>query len=189
MKKILLTLFFAGLLSISYSQFYKNISSSPKGFSDSLNAIIKAYASNYRGIQGELIEMQNGVEIYKAFAAIPGAQSARIFRFQSKVDTTASWQAIMCSGVSFKDASKIYRNLYNAVKKAKINFNEPSAGGFYGEMQPPEESMRFIQSDLRSSSTGKIYQKLVVTIELTGEFDEWEVKISISHKRDDSHYL
>lgn len=56
-------------------------------------------------------------------------------------------------------------------------------------MQAPVESMRFIQSDLRSSSTGKIYQKLVVTIELTGEFEDWEVKISISHKRDDSKYL
>ena len=185
----MLTLFLSFLFMMSYSQFYKNIISSPKGFSDSLNVIVKEYALNYRGIQGELLEMQNGVEIYKAFASLPGAQSASIYRYQSKVDTTASWQAIMCSGVSFKEASKIYRNLYNAVKKSKINFNEPSAGGFYGEMQAPVESMRFIQSDLRSSSTGKIYQKLVVTIELTGEFEDWEVKISISHKRDDSKYL
>jgi hypothetical protein len=107
-----------------------------------------------------------------------------IYRYNSKVDSTASWQAIMYKGESYKDAAKVYKNTFRLVNKARIHSSELSAG-FSGQMEEPTEDLRFTTSSLQLTSKNELYRNYVAEIELLNTMDGWEVHLNLHYKRDD----
>ncbi|RYF88404.1 MAG: hypothetical protein EOO03_08485, partial [Chitinophagaceae bacterium] len=82
----------------------------PSGsFSDSLTIVLESYQQNYLGIQGTALQPDEDRQIFASTVGLPGASSCVIFRFNSKQDTTAGWQATLYEGDDFKEASKAYK--------------------------------------------------------------------------------
>lgn len=154
-------------------------------FNDSLNRIVTAYLTNYRHIQGKIVQEQSDVDIYYSTQSIPGASQAFIYRFHSEEDSTASWQAVMYSGEDYKDAAKAYKNTFRQVNKSRLNFGNGQSGRFEGTYTEPTEDLRFTSSILYSLQESGPYKNFIANIDMVNNFGTWEIRLSLNRKRDD----
>ena len=166
------------------AQFYKSFF--PSGaFTDSLTKVVLDFRFNYKAVQGEALPSQNGAEVYRSKVKLPGAEHCIIYRFHSLEDTTASWQAIMYTGDNYKEAVKIYKNTFRLVKKSQMRWTDRSPISFSGELQEPDESVRFTVSKLKPRLIDMAYRDFYAEVELTGTFDSWEVHLNLHNRRND----
>lgn len=189
MKKVFcLLLVTASLATDSSAQFYKSFLPSPE-FTDALSKIVLDYRFNYRNIQGDSIMKEGGYETYVSSIKVPGASDCVISYFNSKIDTTASWQGVMYRGENFKDASKVYQNVYRLVRKSQVRWVDKTSFGFTGEMQAPKEETRFAVSRLKFDLEDSRYRTFEAEVELINYYENWEVHLNLqSRKRDDEKY-
>ncbi|RZM08510.1 MAG: hypothetical protein EOO88_50130, partial [Pedobacter sp.] len=121
MQKILSLAAICLLFSMyAQAQFYKKVLPG-NNISAAVASITENFQNNYHQIQGAELPADEGREIYRSTVIIPGASQAVIYRFHSKEDTTASFQAILYEGESFKEAVKIYKQTFRQVKGTKFN--------------------------------------------------------------------
>jgi len=183
MKTALLTLALFAMHS-SYSQFYKSVLPSP-AFSDSLKIIVLDYQNNFYGIQDRKVSNSGEADIYSSKHCLPGSIECIIYRFNSVEDTTASFQAIMYKGENYKDASRIYKNTYRLVNKSRIDSRSLSSG-FIGKMEDPTDEIRFTSSLLRLGTYDSLYKNFVAEVELVNNYEDWEVRLNLHYKRNDT---
>lgn len=185
MKKILFLFFIVVMVNALHAQILKNVIPTPANFNDSLNHIVQAYLSNYRHIQGSIFQAQSDVDIFYSTQSVPGASQAFIYRFHSVEDSTASWQAVMYSGETYKDAAKVYKNTFRQITKSRLNFGNGKTGHFEGTYTEPTEDLRFTSSILYTGEESGPYKHFIANIDMVNNFGTWEVRLSLNRKRDD----
>ncbi|MDB5201138.1 MAG: hypothetical protein JWQ27_547 [Ferruginibacter sp.] len=183
-KSIILTMGFILIISFARAQLLKTFMPSP-AFGDSLSQVIFDFKHNYIHIQGESLPPDGDAELFKSKTKIPGAEQCVIYRFHSYEDSTASFQAIMYRGESYKEAAKIYRNTFRQVNKMQIN-SDKLTSGFLGKMEDPTEDLRFTSSTLKLATKDKIYKDFVAEVEMVNSFDGWEVHLNLHNKKNDA---
>lgn len=176
---------FANSIVLTHAQFYKKLLPEDAGFTDSLTSVVYNFKSNYYPIQGKQLTSQGLVHVYQSKAGMPGAAHCVIQRYHSTEDTTASWQAIMYEGESYEEAVKIYKNTYHLVKKAKIKSGEKMPVLFTGEMEAPSESVRFTVTPLKLNTADTDYENFYAEVEITSNYDGWEVHLNLHGKKKD----
>ena len=182
----LLTLAIAMLLmlTISYAQLIKKVLP-PSPFSLSLSSVIENYQNNYRQIQGDILQPDEDRDIYKSTLALPGATQCVIYRFHSKEDTTASWQAILYEGEDFKEATKVYKNCYRSLKQTKYKVGIT----YYtldGEIENPSEELRFTTSLLRPTIYTDVYKNFIAEVEILNSMTGWTVQLNLHSRKNDT---
>lgn len=186
MKKALVTLLVTLLVSHSgYSQIYKSVLPSPE-FSSALEKIVLDFRLNFSSIIGNEIGSGGDTETFESTVKLPGATDCIIYKYHSKADTTASWQATMYKGEDYKEASKAYENLFRLVKKTKIRWIDKTFVGFNGEMEKPQETLRFAASTLNFELEDKRYKNFQADVELVSNYSGWEVHLNLQTKRPDN---
>ncbi len=174
---------------LTHAQFFKKAVLANDPFSDSLTNVVTVFKTNYYPIQGTQLTSQGLVDVYQSKIGMPGASHCIIQRYHSEEDTTASWQAIMYEGESFEEAVKVYKDIYKNLKKAKIKNGPTSHYSFIGEMEVPNESVRFTVTPLRLNTPDRDYKFFYAEIEITSNYDGWEVHLNLhSKKNDDDQY-
>ena len=173
-------LFVAGIFT-SRAQFYKKYLPS-REFSDSLSKIVKDFKSNFNMIQGEEFTPQPEMNTYQSKTTLPDALHCSIFRYHSIIDTTASWQAIFYDGENYKDACKVYKDIFNQLKKCRIKIDDKIDNAFIGEFGTPKESVRFTSTSLKLNSMDRIYRNFIADLELTNTYNGWEVQLNLINK-------
>ena len=187
-KTITLMMLFLCSIHFTQAQFYKSILPS-EAFSDSLSVIVQDFKKNFATIQGRQLPSQGEMEVYRSKVSIPGAVHCSIFRFHSVEDTTASWQAILYEGDSHEDAIKIYKNLFKQLKKSRMKWVDKSVITFMGDLEMPDENVRFAVTPLRLNIIDMPYRRFYGEVELTSTYDGWEVHLNLHNKkRDDEKY-
>ena len=185
----LLTLSAAVLLSaaVANAQFYKKVLPG-NNISGAVASITESFQTNYWNIQGEELPRDEGRDIFRSTVAIPGASQAVIYRFHSKEDTTASFQAVLYDGESFKEAAKIYKQTFRQLKGTKFNSGAEKLS-FDGNMEDPTENLRFTTSILRPNVTEGAYRNFLAEVELINSVEGWKVQLNLhSRKQDDERY-
>lgn len=187
MKKTLLA---SLLMILSYSfcngQFYKSVLPSPE-FTSALEKIVLDFRVNFSSIQGNSLTNQSDAETYESVVKLPGAISCFVYKFHSKEDTTASWQALMYKGDSYKDAARTYENVFRMVKKSQVKWIDKSTVGFDGEMQKPAEELKFTVSTLSFSLDDKRYKHFEADVEMVSTYDGWEVHLNLQTRHPDDN--
>lgn len=183
MKKNLFLLLLLHCLALSLpAQIIKKPAAS-NNFSDSLSKIVHDFDGNFIHLQGAALPPQPDAEIYKSSTCLPAALHCIIYRYHSVQDKTASWQAIVYSGDNFDEAMKAYQNIYRQVKKTTVYGIAGKSAAFDGEMQKPDENVRFAVSSLRLKTTDAKFRQLAAEIELSNNYDGWEVRLNIFSKK------
>ena len=182
MKKIfLIATFILAFLDRTNAQFYKSLL--PKSdFSDSLTKIIVDFKTNFNLIQGQEMTPQLEMNVYQSKTTLPSSLHCTIIRSHSRLDTSASWQAILYDGENYNEAFKIYKEIYNQLKKSKIITSDNKPGSFKGEFEKPKESVRFASSTLLLETTDLIYRNFFAQIQLNSTYDGWEVQLNLMNK-------
>ena len=129
---------------------------------------------------------QAGMEVYQSQVSLPGAAHCAIYRFHSKIDTTASWQAIMYDGDNYDEAVKAYKNTYRMVNKSRIKWIDKSIASFVGEMEKPAENIAFATTQLQLNVSDPRYKNFFAEIEMTSGYNGWEVHLNLHAKKDDT---
>jgi hypothetical protein len=179
---LLLILFTANFCK---AQFYKSVIPSPE-FSAALEKIVLDFRINFSSIQGSSLDNQGDAETFESTVRLPGAANCIIYKYHSKLDTTASWQGVMYKGDDFKEASRIYENVFRLVKKSQVRWIDKSFAGFSGEMEKPAETLRFTVSTLRFELEDKRYKNFQADIEMVSTYNGWEVHLNLQTKRPDN---
>ncbi|MEO7444461.1 MAG: hypothetical protein ABIT96_01530 [Ferruginibacter sp.] len=187
MKKILSGLIFLMSSSLLQAQILKNFEPA-NGITSSFQEVVKAYSHNYYSIQGEKISAAEDVDIYAVKQSLPGAVQSSLMRFHSLQDTTAAYQAIMYKGENYKEASKLYHQLYQQVKRAVIE-EEGHKLKFHGEFEAPDDDVRFTVTSLALDGEVSTYKNFFAEIELTQVYLEWEVRINLHSRKEDAEKL
>lgn len=172
------------LMSAANAQFYKKILPG-NNISSAVASISENFQNNYYSIQGEELPADEGREIYRSNIVIPGASQAVIYRFHSKEDTTASFQATMYEGESFKEAVKIYKQTFRQVKGTKFNAGIQKIS-FDGSMEEPTETLRFTSSQLRPDVTGGAYKNFIAEVEIINSIEGWKVQLNLHSRKGDT---
>lgn len=157
-----------------------------EAFGDSLAIIVQDFKKNFSGIEGRQLPSQGEMDVFHSKATIPGAVHCAIYRFHSLQDTTASFQAIMYEGESYEEAIKVYKNTYKQLKKTRMKWVDKSMISFIGEMEEPDESIRFTTTALRLNIIDRPYRRFFGELELTSNYDGWEVHFSMHNRKNDA---
>ncbi|HSN59744.1 MAG TPA: hypothetical protein VLR49_02330 [Ferruginibacter sp.] len=185
MRKLLtLTIALLLIINISYAQLLnKVLPASP--FSTSLSTVVENYQNNYVQIQGGELPADDDRDIYLSTVSLPGSSLCVIYRFHSKQDTTASWQATLYNGEDFKEATKVYKHAFKQMKQTtfKVGMNQVS---FDGSMENPSESLRFTTSILRPSLHTDIYKNFIAEIEMLNSIEGWIVRLNLHSRKEDT---
>lgn len=166
------------------AQFYKSLLPSPE-FSSALEKIVLDFRLNFSTIQGDSLTNEGEAEMYESTVKLPGASECFIYKYHSKADTTASWQAIMYKGDNYKEASRIYENVFRQVKKTQVRWVDKSMVGFTGEMEKPTEELKFSVSTLHFSLDDKRYKNFEADVEMVSTYNGWEVHLNLQTKHPD----
>lgn len=183
MKKIFFLLLLSAGTLFGHAQFFKKTSATTGSFADSLSKIVLDFNNNFNHLQGAALPVQPELESYLSTICLPQAVHCIINRYHSVQDKTGSFQAIMYTGESFEDAIKMYKNTFRQIKNTTVKGIENKAIPFNGEMENPDENVRFAVSELRLKTLDKIYRNLSAEIELTNNYEGWEVHLNIYSKK------
>ncbi|MFT3678962.1 MAG: hypothetical protein QM791_01740 [Ferruginibacter sp.] len=182
MKKQLLPILFCLCTAFANAQLIKK--PAPSGnFSDSLFKIVSDFRNNFSKLQGKALTPQPEAEVYRSTICLPGSKHCVIYRFRSVEDKTASWQGLMYAGEDFEEALKAYKNTFNQVKKSKMNNIAGKPAPFEGEMDKPDDNVRFAVSSLRLKTGDGVYKNMVAEVELSNNYNGWEVHLNIYTKK------
>ena len=163
------------------------IRATPPVFSENLAKITQAFRNNYYSIQGEQLPSQDDMDTYRSNVSMPGAKQALIYRFHSKVDTTASWQCLLYAGDNFREALKAYKNACRDVNRTKVILGDNAAATYKGKIEEPEEGLRFVSSIFILNTKDPPYEKFYAEVEIVNlNFDQWEVHLNLQSKKDDT---
>lgn len=188
MKKIiLLTITFVLCVSLCQAQFFKSLSPT-NPFADSLTKAVTDFKYDYKHIQGSNLPAQSEADlrVYNSNVTLPGASHCVIYRFNSKVDTTSSWQAIMYQGDDYDQALQEYKSLYRLVKRSNIKWIDKSYLNFVGDLELPKDNVNFAVSTLRLEAMDEQYSQFVAEVELTNAGGAYEVHLNLQNKGSDS---
>lgn len=160
--------------------------SPPTAFSENLAKVAQAFQNNYYQIQAEQLPSQEDMDVYKSAVSLPGSQHCVIYRFHSKTDTAASWQALMYDGESYKEALKAYKNSCKMIDRCRVSISNGNSATFKGKMEEPDPNLRFASSVYKLNTSEAVYEKFYAEVELlnTG-IEQWEVHVSLQSKKDD----
>ena len=188
MQKFLLFALATMMLNVTQAQFYKKVLPGGNNISAAVASITENFQNNYRNIQGDELPPDEGREIFRSKVMIPGGSEAVIYRFHSKEDTTASFQATLYEGESFKEAAKIYKQTFRQVKGTKFNAGIEKIS-FTGTMDEPTENLRFTSSQLRPDVDAGAYKNFIAEVEIINSVEGWKVQLNLhSRKDDDARY-
>jgi hypothetical protein len=157
----------------------------PSAFEEALTKVIENYQNNYRNIQGELLPSDDDRDIFQSAILLPGATQNVIFRFHSKEDTSASWQAILYNGEDFKEASKVYKNSFKHLKQTQFKVGMSSIS-LEGVMENPTNEIAFTSSILRPSLPTEIYKNFIAEVEILTTLDGWTVQLNLHSRKEDT---
>ncbi len=183
MKKFAIVVGFLLTGLLSKSQFYKSFIPSPT-FTDSLNTVVTDFKNNFKNIQGAPVNLLEDADVYKSVNSIPGALESFVIRYHSVDDTSASFQAVVYDGEDFKEAEKIYKNLFRMMNKTRLKLEQFSTG-FDGKMKTPDEAASFTISQLKATSPSAAYVNFVAEVELINEMYNWKVRLNLHNKKAD----
>jgi hypothetical protein len=188
MKKITL-LFIVSVLCFSLcdAQFFKTLTPS-NPFADSLTKAVTDFKYDYSHIQGPILpaQTQPDLRVFRSRVTLPGASHCVIYRFNSRVDTTSSWQAIMYEGDDFNEALKEYKSLFRLVKRTSIKWVDKSYLSFVGDLELPKDNVDFAVSTLRLEAMDEQYSNFVAQVELTSAGGAYEVHLNLQNKGNDA---
>ena len=166
MRKNFLLLFAILLVNVhTNAQIYKP-GSPATAFSESLGRIVQDFPNNYYGVQGEQLPSQEDMDVFRSAVMLPDAKHCVIYRFHSKEDTAASWQALMYEGDNYNEAVKIYKNTCRLISKSNIKVQGSAAAGFSGKIDPPDASLHFVSSSFKLKFKDTPYDKFYAEVEL-----------------------
>lgn len=186
MKKTLFSIFFLSMVVYCHAQITKPFHPSSV-FNDSLTRIVIDFSTNFYQVQGDELAPQEGMEVYQSKVGLPGASHCVIYRFHSQLDTSASWQAIMYQGENYEDALKIYKNIYQQLTKSKMKWYDNRLAAFKGEMEEPDENLRFTNTWLQLNVPDFLYKDFYAEIEITNSYSGWEVHLNLHAKKNDKN--
>lgn len=185
MKKLLLFSLFSLLTFFGNAQLIKPVKTT-ETFSKTLSIIVLDYKNNFINIQQKELAGSVGNNIFNSSVCLPGALHCTITRYNSLEDKSASWQATIFAGESYEDALKAYKNIYGQLKHSSIAGIDKKATGFEGEMEKPDENIRFTVSALRLNAADPQYKNFTADIELTNNMEGWEVHLNLYRKKADT---
>jgi hypothetical protein len=159
-------------------------------FSDNLNKVVTDFKNNYYKIQGEELTPEGNMNVYRANISILGSVNSVIYRFSSKLDSTASYQALMFQGEIYEEAMKAYKNTSRLLNKSRLTVGVQTAIGFSGQYIEPEPTVAFANSSFKLNSTDPVYSNFYAEIEMVNTgFQNWEVRLNLhSKKKDDEDF-
>ncbi len=169
---------------LSNAQFYKSFTPSP-AFTDSLNTVVTDFKNNFKNIQGAPVNLLEDADIYKATNSIPGAIESFVIHYHSVDDTSASFQAVLYDGEDFKEAEKIYKDLFRMINKTRLKM-EAFSTGFEGKMKNPDETAGFTISQLKATSPSATYINFMAEVEMVNELYNWKVRLNLHNKKPDN---
>lgn len=185
MKKPLLAALIVLTANFCRAQFYKSVLPSVE-FSNALEKIVLDFRLNFATIQGENVAQQRESETYESTVKLPGSKECVIYKYHSKADTTASWQAVMYKGEDYKEAAAMYENVFRLVKKTQVRWIDKTYIGFTGDLKKPSEEMRFTVSTLSFQLDDERYNNFQADVEMVSTYDGWEVHLNLQTKKPDA---
>ena len=90
----------------SFGQFYKSVLPSPL-FTKALQDVVWDFRFNFKNIKGDTIANDGAAQIYASTVSLPDVKGATITYYNSKKDTTASWDAVVYSGEHYTEAVRV----------------------------------------------------------------------------------
>jgi len=153
-------------------------------FSQSLSTVVEHFQNNYNQIQGELLPSDPDRTIFQSTVLLPGASHCVIYRFHSKEDSSASYQATLYQGEDFNAAAKAYKQVFKQTSQTKFKIGVTNYS-LEGTLLEPSEDLRFTSSILRSTNHSDLYKNFMAEVEMINGIEGWTVHLNLHSRKAD----
>ena len=174
------------VMSLSVQAQFKMDKDPSPGFVKAMETILSDFPYNYKHITGDLVEATGDWHQYASTVMLPGSESCLVGYYHSELDTTASWQALMFRGETFKQAASAYKRLYQQLKHCRLKMVDGSVFYLDGDYEEATEETDFITSALKIQTADERFREFHVELELLYKLDEWVVNVNMVSKKKDS---
>jgi hypothetical protein len=169
----------------SNAQHSSKVKQGGNAFSASLSTVVENFQNNYLQIQGEMLPSDPDRNIFQSTVLLPGASKCVIYRFHSKQDSSASWQALLYSGEDYAAAAKTYKQAFKQTKQTKFKTGIVN-NSFEGTYLEPSEDLLFTTSILRTTAEGELYKHFMAEIEIINTMEGWTVQLNLHSRKEDT---
>lgn len=176
MKKIAYSVTLMAISSLASGQESKTAN---VDFATGLQKIARAFPVNYSNIQGAALSSDGNSSTFASLVCFTGAISCEIRKYTSVKDRSASWTALLYEGEDFSEAAKTYRNTCSNLRKTTVDIGGGQTLGFNGSTTPPNESLRFTGTKLKTACKHSGFLKLIAAVELVSNYIGWEVRLNL----------
>jgi hypothetical protein len=144
-----------------------------------LEQVVQGLSNDFSSMKGESVGSSPQSTDFKSSVCWTGAEICTITQYtgsdeKKPIVSNYSWQAIMPSKESFKEAVKQYKQIYSQINNSSVNFNGKKIT-LKAKYETPTEDIGF-SATLFENTEGK---RLQVEVQLTNTAMEWQVKIAV----------
>jgi hypothetical protein len=145
-----------------------------------LQQVVKGLSESFSSFKGDEIGNAPGTKEFTSKICWSGAEKCIVVEYSTakgeKKSTVGnnSWQAVMPSTESFKEASKKFKQIYNQINNSTVSFGGKNIK-LNAKYENPSEDIGF--SSILFENKDK--KRLQIQLELGNEGMEWQVKISV----------
>ncbi|MEX0636838.1 MAG: hypothetical protein WD135_08720 [Ferruginibacter sp.] len=168
----------------SNAQFLSKVIPGGHTFSQSLSTVIEHFQNNYNEIKGELLPSDPDRDIFKSTVLLPGTLRCVIYRFHSKEDSSASYQATLYKGEDFNEAAKVYKKVFKQTSQTKFKVGGENYS-LEGTLLQPSEDLRFTSSILRSTNYSDLYKNFIAEVEIINNMVGYTVHLYLHNRKAD----
>jgi hypothetical protein len=145
-----------------------------------LQQVVQQIPNDFAKIKGETIGSTPQTVEFKSSICWAGAELCQITQYsqptdEKKINTSNySWQAIMPSKESFKEAAQLYKQIYNQINNSSVSFGGKNIT-LKAKYEAPTEDIGF--STILFENKDK--KRLQVEVQIANTLMEWQVKVLV----------
>ncbi len=173
-------------LKISKSESEKEDTVELKAFHSGIQQVLLDYPYNFKHVTGNLLEGWGQYDKYQSNIVIPNTIECFIEHYNSGLDTTASWNAIVVRTEAREEAEYFYKQINRRLRSCKVRVIDGSVYYLTGDYHEIIENADFATTRYRFQTADERFRHFYVNLEISYEIYEWVVKLYMGRKIDDA---
>ncbi|WP_126971531.1 hypothetical protein [Gynurincola endophyticus] len=153
-----------------------------KRFHSGLQEVLLDFPYNFKHVKANLLEGWGDYEKFQSKIVLPNSIECYVENYNSGLDTSASWNAILLRTELKEEAQYLYKKINSRLRSCKIKVVDGSIYYLDGEFDEMTDEKDFVTSKYQFQTADRRFRNFYVNLELSYDVYEWRVSVYMGSK-------